>query len=370
MKRICLLAVTLTALAVACQKNGPGPSPDMDRGVSLTIGIRGADLPSPLSKAEAVTGSEEENTVTGIQVFVFKKNGNDYLFETSAKASGSTATLTVTSGTKTIIVLANEDTDFTLSGEAVLDRSALYAQFRTLKAHRTGHFQMMGEKSGVTIGNTSATATCTVPMSRLVSRVEIKKITNSLQYGYAGEDVSVVRAFLTGVPEKVNFGVDPNHPDVAGMLHYDSFYATTGINTRLDLNGEAVPEEEKTAVNALIYKSVNSDVLADGASCTQPVVLYTCPNDLTHRATHVVVELRIGGKYYTYPVELPRLEPNCTYQINELVIKSIGNPGNGDDQLDGEEDLPITHVDCTFSVEVQPWTLTVLSNGDDGKWTI
>lgn len=346
MKKYLLIIAALAGLASCTDSVYPEQEP-----VVLSVGIK---APAPHTKA-TITGSAGENRITSIQVFVFKQNQDAYMLEAAAKAESTSVEVKVTAGTKNVLVLVNEPRDYT----AETNRNVILSMVSNLADNTTSTMVMMGQ---VTSQVSTAEHILEVPVSRLASRVRLCKLTNSLANGYAAKNVRLARVFLTGVAASA-----PYSPDAASS----GFYATVGIGSALDLDGQAVGSASvKAAVNSLIYKSISSEVIADGASYTTPVPLYGYPNDGAVKKTHLVVELEIDGKYFTYPVELPPMERNCTCEISELVVTAIGNPSNGDDVLDPGEDEPITFTQATFNVNVQPWTVVPVSNNTDGKYTI
>ena len=323
--------------------------PVKDSDVTLTVGIKS----SIASTKATVAGTTDENKVNNIQVFVFKVNGGTYVFEAAARAASSAVDITVTTGQKDVIILVNEPMDYT----GVTDRAALLGKVSSLANNSPASFVMFGETQSTV---TTTVHTLNIPVDRLASRVRIEKITNSLRNGNADKSVKVSRVFL------VNAGAGSSYSS-----SLSGFYATAGINAALDLNGTAVSgASEKAAVNSLIYKNVNSSVLAEGASYSNPVSLYAYPNDKSVKPSLLVVEMEIAGRYFTYPVELPAMPGNSTLEVSELVITSIGNISNGDDVLDDGENEPITFQEATFNVTVKPWTVIPVSNGTDGKYTI
>ena len=347
MKKYLFIIAALAGL-VSCSVS---MSPEQES-VVLNVGIK---APAMQTRA-TMTGTAGENRITSIQVFVFKKNQDVYLLEAAAKALESTSVdVTVTAGTKNVLVLVNEPRDYT----SETDRSEILSMVSNLADNTPSSMVMMGQ---VTSHVSTSEHILEVPVNRLASRVRLCKVTNRLVNGYAAKSVRLARVFLTGVAASV-----PYSPEASSS----GFYATGGIASALDLDGVAVSSASaKAAVNSLIYKSVSSEVIADGASYSTPVPLYGYPNDGAARKTHLVAELEIDGKYFTYPVELPPMERNCTCEISELVVTAIGNPSNGDDVLDPGEDEPITFTEATFNVTVQPWTVVPVSNDADGKYTI
>ncbi|MBP5675430.1 MAG: hypothetical protein J6W94_00250 [Bacteroidales bacterium] len=344
MKRLILLAALL-GLA-SCTENLLLQN---DSDVTLTVGIKS----SAASTKATLAGTTDENKINGIQVFVFKVNGGTYVFEAAAKASASSVDITVTTGDKDVIMLVNEPADYT----GVTDRATLLGKVSSLANNAPASLVMAGELE-TTVSTTDHVLD--IPVDRMASRIKVSKITNRLRNGNADKNVKIARVFLTGAVASCTFSGTQ-----AG------FYATSGVNSELDLGGTAVNSAaEKAAVNSLIYKSINSDVLSDGTSYSTPVSLYAYPNDNSVKATHLVVEMEIDGQYFTYPVPMPQMAGNCTCEVTELVISSIGNVSNGDDILDPGEDEPITFQEASFNITVKPWTVVPVSNGDDGKYTI
>lgn len=344
--------VLLTFAAAVCLVSCTAAlSPEKDSRVSMTVGIK----PSGTLTRSTVAGSLEENRISSIQVFVFKENQGAYIFEASAKAEATSVDVTVTTGVKDILMLVNEPEDLT----GVTSRADLLARVSSLADNSPSALLMMGQATS-TISTSEHVVE--IPVNRLASRVRVNKITNKLRNGYAAKNVKVARVFLTGVSASA-----PYSPTGTPS----GFYATEGIGSQLDLNGTAVSSaSEKAAVNSLIYKNVSSAVIADGASYSTDIPLYGYPNDASVTKTVLVVEMEIDGKYFTYPIELPAMARNCTCEVTELEICSIGNCSDGDDELDPGENEPISFTDATFKVSVQPWTIVPIANTDDGKYVI
>lgn len=346
MKKYLSIFAALAGLASCSVSISPEPE-----SIVLNVGIK---APAAQTKA-TMTGLAGENRISSVQVFVFKQNQGSYLLEAASKAESSSVEVTVTAGDKSVLVLVNEPADYT----AETNRNEILAKVSNLADNTPSSMVMMGQ---VSCHVSTAERVVEVPVSRLVSRVRLCKVTNSLLNGYAGKNVKLSRVFLTAAAASA-----PYSPDGASA----GYYATDGIGSALDLDGQAVSSASvKAAVNSLIYKSVSSDIIADGASYSTPIPLYAYPNDGAATKTHLVVEMEIDGNYFTYPVEMPPMERNCTCEVNELVLTAIGNPSNGDDILDPGEDEPITFTQASFNVTVLPWTVVPVSNTDDGKYTI
>ena len=345
MKKVLTAIAFLAALASCTVDNTvqEGQPAHLRVGVKYAASVKGS-----------VSGTDDEKSVHSLQVFVFRMSQGKYILEASVKEDSGTAGLTVTTGQKHVLVLANEPADYS---DAV-SRDAILEKVSRLKDNAPDSFVMIGEADCLV---SSLENTLAVPVDRMASRVKIHKITNKLRNGFASKDVKVSRVFLTGAGASATYSAKGNT---------SGFYATSGINGSLDLDGTQVGSDEKTSVNALIYKEVLSGIIPEEGSYTAPVSLYAYPNDGSANATQLTVEMEIGGKYYTYPIVLPAMGRNCTCEVTELVLSSLGNASNGDDSMDPGEDNPISFMAASFNVSVSPWTEVNVSNGEDGKYTI
>ena len=358
MKKLILFlsAALLIGSLASCKKQDTFDAPRAQQQsatkVALSVGIK-----STATKATE-DGTAAENTVSNIQVFVFKANGSAFVYEASAKADATSLDMIVTSGDKTVLVLVNEADDLT----AMTDYHAILAVANSLKDNGASNFMMVGS---TTYTVTETNHSIVVPVNRVAARFKIKKVTNELRND-KDKNVKVRRAYLSNVPVANNYTL---------TLAASNFYATTGINENLDLDDSPVAAgAEKTAVNGFIYKSIASDIVAADASYSTEIVLYGYPNDGATKKTLLVLEMEVDGKYYTYPVEIPVIAANNSYEISEFVLRSLGNSSDGDDDIDeGNENDPITNITASFSVEVLPWTVNAIANGtgaDEGKYVI
>ncbi len=354
MKTHITILSALTALLAAvtgCNKSCESTLSDSLSGkpLEITVGVS-----SGVVTKATLEGTSAENAVGSVQVFVFKRSGSAYVFEAAGKAAGaSSLKLTVTSGEKSVLAIVNESSDWT----SEKSRDALLAKAASLKDDSPSSFRMVGE---ATCKVSTTERSVTVPVDRIAARIRVRKITNELRNGFASKSVKLRRVYLTGAAASSDYK----------RAAKGSFYATKGIASALDLDGTAVGASERSAVNALILKEVASPVISENGSYESPVSLYAYPNDGSKRYTHLVAEMEIDGGLFTYPVEIPLLEGNSTYEFTELIIRSIGNPSNGDDTIDPGEDDPITSEELSFSLDVQPWNVHPVSNGEDGKYTI
>ena len=63
------------------------------------------------------------------------------------------------------------------------------------------------------------------------------------------------------------------------------------------------------------------------------------------RRTRLVLEATLGGEVMYYPVTLPVIEPNSSYEVTVKITRR-GSPS---------PDIPVTGIAAEFSVDVQNW---------------
>jgi hypothetical protein len=140
---------------------------------------------------------------------------------------------------------------------------------------------------------------------RIVARVSVEKITTDYKYSLASEDLTVQGIYLI---------------NVAGDNTYEATAAPASWVNQLG--------HKDAAYDALLYDAVTATV-NNSTPYTVEHVFYPYPNptekanygdEWAPRHTMLVVEVTFEGKKGYYPVELPILERNKTYVINELKI--------------------------------------------------
>ncbi len=310
------------------------PSPEK---VSLTVRIEGGP-----SHTKAEIQSAEEAKVNTLQVFVF--NGDN--IDVYGKASDALSlTLDATVGERTVWALANAP-----DLGSVTSLAALKAEVSAFSDNAAGAFVM----SGGEVVTLTASSSVTVPVSRIAARVVIRKITRKLSAaGLAAlpeGDFSLVRAYLLDVPAEQRYD---------RTLTSFSAWASSSLG-----DGRIV-----TSNVLLCQAPTGTATIAQGGSYEWGTALYCYPNPTTEdgsaaKVTRLVLECSIDGSLYTYPVLLDGgVVSNRSYEIKELVITRLGNPSDGDDDIDPGEDQPVTSVDIPFGVSVSDWEVVLLGEG-------
>jgi len=275
---------------------------------------------------KAVAETDGEKKVNSLQVYVFDKAGSH--LESYGKASAASLTLSVTVGDKLVAALVNS-ADIT----DVTSLAALKAKTVSLGDNKATSFIMFGTQSAAVAG----ASTVTVKVSRLVARVTISKITNSLSAPqYASTPISITGIYLVNAGAVTNLG---------------STYALTANDYQNKM--------KKDASSAALLNLTPSASVAHGGSYSTESRLYCCPNPATTdsssstwsaRYTRLVVETKIGDTIYYYPITIKGpIQANYSYEIPELTITRLGS---------ASPDTPIQIGDATFTVTVNPWTVS------------
>ena len=314
-KSIFAFAAALAAL-VACNKNEATPmqpqNPESLVPCELTVGICGA-----MTKATAVS-ADNEAKVNNLQVFVFR---GDDLDAYASVDNAQELTLSCTAGDRVVYALVNAP-DYS----AVPGKAALLAKVSELSANSLSNFEMVGSKS-VTLPQSEKVS---IDVNRIASRVVLKKIT---------------RNFTSEALQALNFKVDAIYLiNVAGNTSYDlSAAPAKWYNVA----------ENKDELASLLYDAPAS-LITNGQSYSTAHTFYAYPNDLATNTTRLVIETTLGETKYYYPINLPEMAANKSYEIEEV---KITRPGSDN------PDEPVSFADATFSINVIDWTVVPVTEG-------
>ena len=314
-KSIFAFAAALAAL-VACNKNEATPMQPQNQEslvpCELTVGICGA-----MTKATGVT-TDNEAKVNKLQIFVFRGDDLDaYASVDNAKE----LTLSCTAGERVVYALVNAPDYSSVPGKA-----ALLAKVSELSANTLTNFEMVGSKS-VTLPQTG---TVSIDVNRIASRVVLKKIT---------------RNFTSAALQALDFTVDAIYlVNVAGNTSYD---LTATPSTWYNI------AENKGELASLLADTPTAPI-AQGQAYDTDHTFYAYPNDLAVNTTRIVIETTLGTSKYYYPINLPEMAANKSYEIEEVVLTRPGSDN---------PDEPVSFADATFSINVIDWTVVPVTEG-------
>lgn len=315
----------------------------------LVVGVEGAGS----TKVTGITSNDPttEAKVNSLQVFVF--NG-DALDGYAAKADSKTLTVSCTSGIRDIYALVNAP-----NLASVTSKAALLATVSNL-TNEVSNFQMIGHKTETLKheGNVE------IGVDRLAARVVIRGIKNAIENAAQAAAFKVLSVYLTNVVGDVDYG-------------FSSSYEPTVWKNRRGY-------EATNSFGSFDYDFVNANVAA-GATNSDVHFFYSYPNSkepfvglaagethYTGRRACLVIKAEITGVVYDYPIQLPVLQNNKSYEINLVNITRVGNIDDGnhdpDDGNDTDEEKPIVGFDQGFEITVNDWNVVLV--GGDGNITI
>lgn len=330
MKRtITFLAAAAAALCtMSCNKTLDNTVPELptaeengDR-VEITVG-----LGSTITTKSTTVTDEDQEEVRQLQIFVFRGDALDaYTKVMGAKE----ATLSCTAGEREIYALVND-----------VDRSTISTKTQLLAA--VSDFTNPFVNKFAMIGSVTKTLPqaekISIDVKRLNSRIVLKKITNNITApALATLDFRVVSIYLLNAPEDINLGLTAaptswkhkqQREDVVSPYNYE------------DPN-HLIAHDDYWTDNHTFFCYPNPTV--EDSQATE-----WCP-----RHTRLVIQAQIGNTTYYYPITLPILEPNKSYEITNVTITRPGSDN---------PDKPVSFSDCTFDINILPWNVVPVTEG-------
>lgn len=362
MKKYFLIAAAACMTLAACNKSETVSLPKGESACARLI------LEDGMTKAGEFQTADEAK-VTSIQAFVFNGGAFDaYANATAAEIAAKEMKVSCTQGTRDIWVIINAP-----SLASITTLSGLKAAVSNLTADNAADkFVMVGKKEGENIVADYATS---IAVDRIVSRVRLFQVKRDMSNdALRTVDFEIVRAYMSCVSDNACYDVfTPTYPS-----------AISWLNARFANSGAMA------TTNAFVYNRLASSAsVANGSiygteyvdnTTVAPFTFYVYPNQYsvreasapeTYDQTKLVVECRIDGQYYTYPIPVGTVSYNKTYDVKLLTITKLGNPSDGDDDVEGGEDDVIERTTATFTVTVSDWTQVLTFGGVvDGNITI
>lgn len=337
MKKLFFLMTLAAAVTTACRKEA-APESDDHQAQKTSLTVRVDD--SMETKATDIKGdAEDEKKMNTIQVFVF--NGED--IDGYGTATGtSSLTLGCTVGSRDVYALVNAP-----DLSSVSSRTGLLGQISEL-GNDIGNMEMIGSKP---VDIKADTPPVNIEAERFAARVVVKKVTNALtSLALQKQEFTIQSMHLNNVAGDVDYGV------------------TESYQPKIWYN-QAAYKSDSNSPGSMTYDGIAS-VVGAGLSYDEVHYFYAYPNKAPHssaldwspRATMLVLKIRIGETLYNYPIRLPALESNRSYEIDEI---RITRPGNKDDGIAGgtDEQEPVQGKDCTFTVSVKGWDPITVTEG-------
>lgn len=315
MKNVFIVSAAFALVAAGCAKEDVCQEDFQSKTVSVDISV-------PVSLMTKVTDLSDEARINTLQVFLFRENG---VLEACKSVAAANVSFDCSVGTKDIAAVVNAPE---ING--VKTYQELKETVSGLKDNSAGAFVMYGAKR---MEISEASSSVSVDVSRLVSRVSITQITNSFELEqYHQSKFEIKRIYLV---------------NVAGNKEYDgTSEATFWYN-----NGKL--DEKAEALHLISTGNLENVELGHNAVYKTAHYFYCYPNSATDEnaqsmrqsPTRLVVEMAIDGVVYYYPVTIPDIDSNHSYNV-KLNIKRLGSAA---------PDIPVEFETAGFTVNVQDW---------------
>lgn len=320
-----MLAAT-TIMMAACTKTVTelvDPLP----GTGGTIGVTFSAEP-PSTKASVTSGADM--TVQSLQVFVFLGDNLDVY----GSSKGNSLTVQCTPGVREIYVLANAPSLENITTKAALLATASELEKSSVQACNS--FEMIGS---TTEELSLANSDITVPIRHITSRVVVS---------------SVKKQFKSSALEALEFKiVNMFLVNVAGDCTYGGGSSPSIWYNKLADHNE-LPEIIKDNVNAVVTASKPHTATHTFYAYPNPTQNDSDSETWSPRYTRLVIETKLGDETFYYPISLPGIESNKSYNISEIKITRPGSTS---------PDVPVSYLDCSFTVTVEPWDDVTWSEG-------
>ena len=341
MKKTLFIMAAVAAMACSCDKDSDcGPCQDGETMAILNVSLDFEDEPQTRATSY-VTAQTYETKVNDVQVLVFDSTGalNAYV-DADTKTSG--ITISTTAGSKTVWAVVNGP-----NLSSITTMSALQSTAVNLGANSTTETTGFVMSGSATCTVSSSATTASISVKRLVARVALQKISNSLPSSYGALTVNNVTLINVVGNQNLN-----------GSASISTWYNKMGREDGMGSSAIIDGTNYVASCANLTFKSVGSSV-ANGGSLTPttPYLFYTYPNStttdatgwassFTARKTRLVVAATIGGTKYYYPVVIDTPARNTAYTV-ELTITG---PGSTD------PDKPVVKGSINATVTVQGWS--------------
>lgn len=325
------------AVTTACRKEAVPESEDQQpRKTSLTVRVSD----SMETKATGIKGDAvDEEKVNSLQVFIF----DGEIIDGYGMAENATSlNIGCTVGRRDIYAVVNAP-----DLSSVTSKAGLLGQISVL-GNSISDMEMIGSKpEDIKAGMEPVT----VEVNRFAARVVVRKVTNALTSpALQKQEFTLLSMHLNNVAGDIDFGMT------------DSYTTDTWYN-------KMAYHADTGGPGSMIYDAIGSKI-APGASHDTEHFFYAYPNNAAFssslewspRSTVLVLKVKIGSTPYNYPICLPALESNRSYEIEEI---QITRPGNKDDGQEGgtDEQEPVQGMDGSFSITVKGWTPKTVKEG-------
>lgn len=303
-----------------------------------------------LPEATRAAAQGNEAVLNDVKVLIFDSSDNlykSYSFSGSEITAQTASVTNVLAGSYKVYVVANGPD----LGSCTTLSSLKAAQIGLADYNSpSSDFVMEGHDDAVTVSG-GGTADADIDLTRYVSRVVLRKVTNSLPSAYGS--LTIERAFLSNVAGVQNIGGTYAIPDAAGWLNKEGRKDETTRAASHIIDGSTYT----ASAPDLTFAAIGANI-SNGGNYSTANYFYGYPNAETaepdgfadpfaaQRSVLVIVGTFSGRTYY-YPVVLNNgLARNTSYEVDATIT------GAGSD----DPNKPVESGSITVTITVKDWT--------------
>ena len=342
MKKTLSIMALAAAVLCSCDKDEDCiPCQQETRTGTLSVTLDFEDAPVTRAASSYVTAQSYETKVNDVQILVFDEKGalNAYI---DADAQTSGISINTIYGEKTVWAVVNGPDVSAITTLSDLKKVTVNLGTNNSLTDTKG-FVMTGS---TTCSLSAGTATASIAVKRLVSRVALLKVNNALPDSYGSLNVLNVTLINVVGNQNLECSATPS-------TWYNKMGRTDGSNSSAIIDGSAY----MATLPDFTFKKVGQTV-ANGSSLapSTPYLFYTFPNptatdntgwasSFSARKTRLVVTASVGSTKYYYPITLDTPARNTAYSV-ELTITGLGST---------DPDKPVEKGSITATVTVEGW---------------
>jgi len=345
-KQLLLFALLALPMALSCNKeNTLSEQKDSLEG-TMVLSLEFPDVPQTKAVSAYTAAQTYESQVNSVQILVFNSNGTLDKYVNAGSSTSGISISTVT-GSKTVWAVVNGPTLSSIGNLSSLKSTTINLGSNNSITASTG-FIMAGSNT-CTVGASSTS--CTITVSRFVSRVALQSVKNSLPSAYGA--ITVNAAWISNVVGNQNL-----EGSASASTWYNKFGRadeTTQTSSHI-IDGSTY----KASCPDLTFKSIGSSVSVGSTHTpSTPYLFYCMPNSSTTaptafsttfsaQRTVLVVKATISGTAYYYPIPLDDAAParNAAYTV-ALTITGLGST---------DPNVPVSKGSLTASISVAGWS--------------
>jgi len=331
----CALAVTLAAVSCGRQDSPAAPVSARKAAVSFIVGESG-------TVKGTVAG--EGNRVESLDLLVFR--ASDGMLDTHERVSGNASSVqaSVSAGRLVNWYLVANAPEGSLSG---FRKEAHFLSAPTLLEHSSENTLVLyaAGRAVFTEGNHSVDAF----LVRYASKISVRKVTVDWPEAFLTDTPCVLKtvAVLNAAGSTPYSGIPEALPPGEGGVWFNRSTVDASLPAGVKEflvwdTGKAIPSATPVSCGIELYAMPNP--------CTEDLWASDVPWSV--RRTRIALELTAGGCSNWYSIDLPSMEGNTHYCLQEVVIKGPGM-GNPDEEL--------VRTPIEFQVSVLPWSDNAVS---------